>query len=116
MLRTKKKNRRDNTTTIATWNLNGRLKEPTRQEELFADMRGKRVDIAALQETGSGSSRIIVIGSIGISSRENIKSFDICSTNMIIPTTVIAIRIKCTTTTTTTTIGITTTTCLKQWR
>ena len=51
MLRTKKTNRRDNTTTIATWNLNGRLKEPTRQEELFADMRGKRVDIAALQET-----------------------------------------------------------------
>ena len=51
MLRTKKKNRQHNATTIATWNLNGRLKEPSRQEELFMDMKWKKVDVAALQET-----------------------------------------------------------------
>ena len=51
MLSTKKKNRKDTITTIATWNLNGRLKEPSRQEELFMDMKWKKVDIAALQET-----------------------------------------------------------------
>jgi len=47
MLCTKKKNRQGNTTTIATWNLNGRLTEQTRQEELFTDMKWKNVDIAA---------------------------------------------------------------------
>ena len=51
MLSTKKKSRHDHTTTIAMWNLNGRLKEPNRQEELFMDMKWKKVDVAALQET-----------------------------------------------------------------
>lgn len=50
MLSTKKKSRNDTITTIATWNLNGRFKEPCRPEELFMDMKWN-VDVAALQET-----------------------------------------------------------------
>ena len=51
MLSAKKKSRKGTITTIATWSLSGRLKEPSRQEELFMDMKWKKVDVAALQET-----------------------------------------------------------------
>ena len=47
----KKTRRRRNTTTIATWSLQGRLREKYRQEELLADMKERDVGFAALQET-----------------------------------------------------------------
>ena len=46
----KKTSRKSNTTRIAIWNLSGRLNEPCRQEELFADMQWKKVGFVALQE------------------------------------------------------------------
>ena len=50
-LKSKKSNRKRQETRIATWNLNGRLREGYRQEEIINDMREHRVEIAALQET-----------------------------------------------------------------
>ena len=46
----RKLNSRKSVTTFATWNLNGKLREQYRQEELFGDMRSKRVGFAASQE------------------------------------------------------------------
>ena len=50
-LKLKKSNRKRQETRIATWNLNGRLRERYRQEEIIHDMREHRVEVAALQET-----------------------------------------------------------------
>ena len=47
----KKLIRKKNTTIFGTWNLNGKLREPLRQEELFEDMKSQKVSFAALQET-----------------------------------------------------------------
>ena len=47
----KKLNRKKSTTIFGTWNLNGKLRELYRQEELFEDMKSQRVSFAALQET-----------------------------------------------------------------
>jgi len=52
MSKVKKALRKSKTTIFATWNLNGRMHEPLRQEELIRDMRGKDICFAALQETG----------------------------------------------------------------
>jgi hypothetical protein len=40
------------TTNFATWNLNGRLHEKLRQEQLIQDMSQRGICFAALQETG----------------------------------------------------------------
>ena len=47
----KKLHRKSQETRIATWNLNGRLREGYRREEIMQDMRDYKVDVAALQET-----------------------------------------------------------------
>jgi len=47
----KKLRRKSQETRIATWNLNGRLREGYRQEEIIKDMRDYKVEVAALQET-----------------------------------------------------------------
>ena len=47
----KKLRRKSQETGIATWNLNGRLREGYRQEEIIKDMRDYKVEVAALQET-----------------------------------------------------------------
>ena len=47
----KKLHRKSQETRVATWNLNGRLREGYRQEEIIKDMREHRVEVAALQET-----------------------------------------------------------------
>ena len=52
MSKARKVLRKSKTTIFATWNLNGRLQEPLRQEELIRDMQGKEISFAALQETG----------------------------------------------------------------
>ena len=52
MSKARKVLRKSKTTKFATWNLNGKLHEPVRQEELFRDMSGKGICFAALQETG----------------------------------------------------------------
>ena len=52
MSKARKVLRKSKTTIFATWNLNGRLQEPLRQEELIRDMQGKEICFAALQETG----------------------------------------------------------------
>ena len=52
MSKARKVLRKSKTTIFATWNLNGRLHEPLRQEELIRDMREKDICFAALQETG----------------------------------------------------------------
>ena len=46
----KKLHRKSQETRVATWNLNGRLREGYRQEEIIQDMREHRVEVAALQE------------------------------------------------------------------
>ena len=52
MSKARKVHRKSRTTNFATWNLNGRLQEPLRQEQLLRDMSGKGICFAALQETG----------------------------------------------------------------
>jgi len=47
----KKLHRKSQETRIATWNLNGRLRERYRQEEIINDMKDHKVEVAALQET-----------------------------------------------------------------
>ena len=47
----KKLHRKSQETRIATWNLNGRLRERYRQEEIIKDMKDHKVEVAALQET-----------------------------------------------------------------
>ena len=39
------------TTNIATWNINGHLRDPVRREELAKDMIERNISIAGLQET-----------------------------------------------------------------
>ena len=52
MPKARKVHRKSRTTKFATWNLNGRLQEPLRQEQLLRDVSGKGICFAALQETG----------------------------------------------------------------
>ena len=52
MSKERKANRKRNSTNLSTWNLCGRLSEPLRREQLIADMEGRSISFAALQETG----------------------------------------------------------------
>ena len=51
MTREKRAKRSQNTTRIATWNLQGKLSDEVRQKDLFEDMRERKIGIAGLQET-----------------------------------------------------------------
>ena len=46
----KKLNRRKSVAAFTTWSLNDKLRGQCRQEELFEDMRSKKIGFAALQE------------------------------------------------------------------
>ena len=52
MSKARKVHRKLKTTNFATWNLNGRLHEKLRQEQLIQDMSQRGICFAALQETG----------------------------------------------------------------
>ena len=60
----KKLHRKSQETRVATWNLNGRLREGYWQEEIIKDMREHRVEVAALQET-MWNEDTVVKGDIG---------------------------------------------------
>jgi len=47
----KKINRKNATTNLVTWNVNGHMRDQVRREELAQDMMERKVSIAGIQET-----------------------------------------------------------------